>query len=318
MVVQKGAAMSDPNMSEKQVANRERLSSAPTGDDDSVTHAWETVPVSVIVDADRGIAPLVTALNKIPGVRTFASCEGHPHSTTGNTKPYVMLYVGDVEQANIVARAIETALEAPAQPAQEQTHWGNLWLCYHALKFSEWGNINDEPHDCAYCGQRQEIGHHADCMIGNALKWIANQSAQPAQDDVERAREVLTCLFCGEPADHKCGDDRDCGNCCAMRGGLAHQDEQTYKWLHDIVRPHLKRLKEATSQTADIESQHVAACKEICHLQRENERLQAALTQLLEALKGDQHVPKLYVDMLEQCISPTGPPTPPEAKGFHS
>jgi hypothetical protein len=63
-----------------------------TGDDDSVAHAWSTEPVSVIVDIDRGIAPLVRVFNKIPGVRTFASCEGHPHSKE-MTAAYLMLYM---------------------------------------------------------------------------------------------------------------------------------------------------------------------------------------------------------------------------------
>lgn len=102
------------------IAEIRRLRSAPaqqlTGDDDSVAHAWDTTPTQVVVDVDRGIAPLVAALNKIPGVRTHASCEGHLHSTTGNTSPYVMLYVGDVEQVVIAAKAIEAALSAPAQP----------------------------------------------------------------------------------------------------------------------------------------------------------------------------------------------------------
>lgn len=59
------------------------------------------------------------------------------------------------------------------------------------------------------------------------------------------APEDLRCLFCGEPADHDCGNDYDCGNCCAARGNIAHLDKQSYDWLHDYVRPHLKRLKAA-------------------------------------------------------------------------
>jgi hypothetical protein len=34
------------------------------------------IPVSVTVDVDEGIAPLVAYLNTIPGVRTHASCQG--------------------------------------------------------------------------------------------------------------------------------------------------------------------------------------------------------------------------------------------------
>jgi tRNA(Phe) wybutosine-synthesizing methylase Tyw3 len=36
----------------------------------------ETIPVQVWADIDVGIADLVKLLNKIPGVRTFASCQG--------------------------------------------------------------------------------------------------------------------------------------------------------------------------------------------------------------------------------------------------
>lgn len=65
---------------------------------------------------------------------------------------------------------------------------------------------------------------------------------------------VHLCLFCGKQADHKCGDDDDCGNCCAMRGGLAHDDPHAYKWLEEFVRPHIKRLKDmSAAQSQQIE-----------------------------------------------------------------
>lgn len=47
----------------------------------------------------------------------------------------------------------------------------NLWLCYHALKMSEWKDTNDDEHRCAYCAQLKIVGHQKDCMIGNALEW---------------------------------------------------------------------------------------------------------------------------------------------------
>lgn len=79
-----------------------------SGDDDSVNHAWDTVPVSVTVDVDRGIAPLVEAFNRVPGVRTFASCEGHPHSDI-EKRGYVMLYI-EPEGITSLAAAIDAAL----------------------------------------------------------------------------------------------------------------------------------------------------------------------------------------------------------------
>ena len=105
-----------------------RLSVVPaqqlTGDDDSVEHAWNTTPTSVVIDCDKGIAPLVDALNKIPGVRTFASCEGHPHSTTGNTSPYITLYIGDVKQVAVVSEAIEKAISPAPATYESAAEWG--------------------------------------------------------------------------------------------------------------------------------------------------------------------------------------------------
>jgi len=251
------------------ICEMNRLRSAPaqqlTGDDDSVAHARNTVPVDVVADVDRGIAPLVAALNKIPGVRTFASCEGHPHSTAGNTSPYVMLYVGDVKQVAIVAEAIEAAVSsAPAQPELD-----SLEREYKGAQPEQPRNqtlerareiAKEHEHDWRF-PQPCMSGGKQYCGICNILREDAIRNdeirrlTQPEHGDVEAAQGVLTCLFCGEPADHKCGDDHDCGNCCGMRGGLAHQDARTYKWLHDIVRPHLKKLKDAASVTAALRAE---------------------------------------------------------------
>jgi hypothetical protein len=48
-----------------------------------VTEPCPTVPVELagrIVHLDAGVAPLVLALNRVPGVQTVWSCEGHPQS----------------------------------------------------------------------------------------------------------------------------------------------------------------------------------------------------------------------------------------------
>lgn len=60
--------------------------------DDSVIHAWTAIEMSIggeLLCIDAGIAPLVEALNQLPGVRTLASCEGHPHSQY-DRRAYVM------------------------------------------------------------------------------------------------------------------------------------------------------------------------------------------------------------------------------------
>jgi hypothetical protein len=48
--------------------------------------AHETVPIKVWADVDRGIAWAIEYLNQIPGVRTFASCQGTIGE--GGSEPY--------------------------------------------------------------------------------------------------------------------------------------------------------------------------------------------------------------------------------------
>jgi hypothetical protein len=67
---------------------------ALTGEDDSIAHSWDTVEVRVVADIDRLIAPVVEVLNQIQHVRTWASCQGRPHSQL-DTRAHVMLsYLG--------------------------------------------------------------------------------------------------------------------------------------------------------------------------------------------------------------------------------
>ena len=56
-----------------------------------------TVPIRCWVDVDAGIAPLVIALNELPGCRTFYSCSGHPDSE-GDTRAYVSFGAADEAQ----------------------------------------------------------------------------------------------------------------------------------------------------------------------------------------------------------------------------
>ena len=56
--------------------------------DESVKHSWDTEPMQVWVDVDRGIAPLVRVLNRMPSIRTWASCEGYRESKR-DTRGYV-------------------------------------------------------------------------------------------------------------------------------------------------------------------------------------------------------------------------------------
>ena len=51
-----------------------------------IHHQLKTVPVQVWVDVDEGIAETVKYLNTIPGVRTYASCQGTIGE--GGAEPY--------------------------------------------------------------------------------------------------------------------------------------------------------------------------------------------------------------------------------------
>lgn len=58
---------------------------------------------------------------------------------------------------------------------------GSLWLCYHALKEVEWA----ENGLCNYCFGFRAEGHVRDCMVGNALQWVSEQSLFPAESCAE-------------------------------------------------------------------------------------------------------------------------------------
>lgn len=57
---------------------------------ESIEHAWHTTPVQVWVDVDSGIAEVIRQLNRLPGIRTFASCQGHKVGRA-DTRGYVMV-----------------------------------------------------------------------------------------------------------------------------------------------------------------------------------------------------------------------------------
>jgi hypothetical protein len=64
------------------------------------------------------------------------------------------------------------AYAASLADSPSPTPHGALWLCYHAVKLSQWEDVNGEEHDCPYCAQHKGVGHHKDCMIGNGLKMM--------------------------------------------------------------------------------------------------------------------------------------------------
>jgi hypothetical protein len=91
--------------------------------DESVEHSWNTVPVQVWVDIDREVAPLVVALNRIPGLRTFASCQGHLGSKD-DTRAYVMLCYDRWRELQAVLGPLAEFVEPEGTPeGSEPTHY---------------------------------------------------------------------------------------------------------------------------------------------------------------------------------------------------
>lgn len=60
------------------------------------------------------------------------------------------------------------------------------------------------------------------------------------------------CLFCGNPADHKCGDAHDCGGCCGVRGLLAAESPHAYKWVEQVVAAHIHTLEEENGRLREV------------------------------------------------------------------
>lgn len=94
--------------------------------DESVQHAWQTVPVPVVVDIDHDIAPLVLSLNAIPNVRTFASCSGHLLSTE-DARAYVMVgWAGSEQTQGRFFRALSRLVERLDMDCSFDTETGYL------------------------------------------------------------------------------------------------------------------------------------------------------------------------------------------------
>lgn len=66
---------------------------------DHLVEPCPTVPVQIgegTRDIDAGVAPLVERLNRVPGIRTVSSCEGHPLSPH-DQRAYVAFMLGGVD-----------------------------------------------------------------------------------------------------------------------------------------------------------------------------------------------------------------------------
>jgi nitrogen fixation-related uncharacterized protein len=74
-----------------------------------------------------------------------------------------------------------------AEAAALATSNGALWVLYHAVKSSQWEDVDGRGHRCPYCGKKKHDGHHKDCMIGNGMRMMAESIAQP---EGEAAQEI--------------------------------------------------------------------------------------------------------------------------------
>jgi hypothetical protein len=96
------------------------------GDDDGLLHDYDSVPVVIVLPRiDRGIAPLVAALNRLDGVRTVASCAGRPHSLY-ETRAHVMYH-----SLGFLAEPVEWWLQRAADTAGVEVAFGacsEIWL----------------------------------------------------------------------------------------------------------------------------------------------------------------------------------------------
>ena len=186
-------------------------------------------------------------------------------------------YTADNIAKRIAAYAEEAHREAPFTE-HEQNNADAIararWFRDAAQSIlSKWGSLSDQ------------MKSH-DFLIETA-KWI--ESFHPVEAPTTGEGMSDPCLFCGEASDHNCGDARDCGNCCSMRGSVA-RDKNMYAWLHDIVRPHLQRL-----------------VTEILRLQRELDELAVKneeLRGILEHRQTQMHTWSQHIVSLEICDSP--------------
>jgi tRNA(Phe) wybutosine-synthesizing methylase Tyw3 len=84
----------------------------------------KTRAVQVWAEVDEGIADLVVYLNTIPGVRTFASCQG----TIGEGgaepyRPYVMAAWSDAATLERLQREFDVTFDMSSGP---RDRWGNV------------------------------------------------------------------------------------------------------------------------------------------------------------------------------------------------
>jgi hypothetical protein len=88
----------------------------------NVIHA--TRPVQVWADIDVGIADLVAYLNTIPGVRTFASCQGTIGEGGANPYgPYVMVSWPDGATLDRLQREFDVTFDVGGDASGQ---WGTV------------------------------------------------------------------------------------------------------------------------------------------------------------------------------------------------
>lgn len=91
---------------------------------------------------DKGIAPLVYALNKWDGVKTFSSCEGH-QGDAETVNMYVLFTVGNLDQLSVLSKSLDNNLNIVHDKYYDMKdvrllfdygHWDNIRCVYFEIR----------------------------------------------------------------------------------------------------------------------------------------------------------------------------------------
>lgn len=91
---------------------------------------------------DKGISPLVYALNKWDGVKTFSSCEGHQNDAE-TVNMYVLFTIENLNQLSALSKSLETNLNIihdryynmkDVRLLFDYGHWDNIKCVYFEIR----------------------------------------------------------------------------------------------------------------------------------------------------------------------------------------
>lgn len=72
--------------------------------------------------------------------------------------------------------------------------------------------------------------------------------------------EVLlpdVCWYCdGDGTDHRHGSGRSCGGCCAIHGGILHDDKHAYDWVEACLKAKNARIARLEQELSAAKAAH--------------------------------------------------------------